>query len=96
MRLITDYPGVQRLGTIEDPLGRAAVALAAPFESADGRGTIQRQVLFDQRTGKLLGSRDIQLERGLDSEKWQVPGRVLDHWLIVDSGWTGAQPVLPR
>ncbi|MEU4511991.1 CU044_5270 family protein [Nonomuraea wenchangensis] len=96
MRLITDYPGVQRLGAVKDPLGRAAVALAAPFESADGRGTIQRQVLFDQRTGKLLGSRDIQLEPGPDSEKWQVPGRVLDYWAVVDSGWTDARPALPR
>ncbi|MDX3102306.1 CU044_5270 family protein [Nonomuraea angiospora] len=96
MRLITDYPGVQRLGTVKDPLGRAAVALAAPFESADGRGTIQQQVLFDQRTGKLLGSRDIQLEPGPDSEKWQVPGRVLDYWSIVDSGWTDAKPALPQ
>ncbi|MEV0830009.1 CU044_5270 family protein [Nonomuraea rubra] len=95
MRLITDYPGVQRLGTVKDPLGRAAVALAAPFESADGRGTIQRQVLFDQRTGRLLGSRDLQLEPGPDSEEWQVPGRVLNYWAIVDSGWTGAKPALP-
>ncbi|MER6943214.1 CU044_5270 family protein [Nonomuraea sp. NPDC000554] len=96
MRLITDYPGVQRLGTVKDPLGRAAVALAAPFESADGRGTIQQQVLFDQRTGKLLGSRDIQLEPGPDSEKWQVTGRVLHYWSIVDSGWTDAKPALPK
>ncbi|MGA4990227.1 CU044_5270 family protein [Nonomuraea bangladeshensis] len=96
MRLITDHPGVQRLGAVKDSLGRAAVALAAPFESADGRGTIQRQVLFDQRTGELLGSRDIQLEPGPDSEKWQVTGRVLDYWAIVDSGWTDARPVLPR
>ncbi|MFI6988316.1 CU044_5270 family protein [Nonomuraea wenchangensis] len=95
MRLITDYPGVQRLGAVKDPLGRAAVALAAPFESADGRGTIQRQVLFDQRTGKLLGGRDIQLEPGPDSETWQAPGRVLDYWAVVDSGWSDAQPVLP-
>jgi hypothetical protein len=96
MRLITDYPGVQRLGTVKDPRGRAAVALAAPFESADGRGTIERQVLFDQRTGQLLGSRDIQIEPGPDSKKWQVPGRVLNYWLIVDSGWTSAKPVLPK
>ncbi|MFF0773418.1 hypothetical protein ACFYUK_31310 [Nonomuraea wenchangensis] len=64
--------------------------------AADGRGTIQRQVLFDQRTGELLGSRDILLEPGPDSEKWQVTGRVLDYWAIVDSGWTDARPVLPR
>ncbi|MET7463723.1 CU044_5270 family protein [Nonomuraea sp. NPDC005501] len=96
MRLITDYPGVQRLGTVKDPLGRAAVALAAPFASADGRGTIQRQVLFDQRAGKLLGSRDIQLEPGPDSQKWQVPGRVLGYSSIVASGWTDAQPTLPK
>ncbi|MGI5156289.1 CU044_5270 family protein [Microbispora sp. CA-102843] len=95
MRLVTDYPGVQRLGTVTDPLGRTAVALAAPFESADGRGRIQRQVLFDQRTGKLLGSCDIQLEPGPDSEKWQVPGRMLNYWLVVDSGWSDAEPTLP-
>lgn len=95
MRLITDYPGVQRLGAVTDPLGRTAVALAAPFESADGRGRIQEQVLFDQRTGELLGSRSIQLEPGPDSEKWQVPGRTLDYWLVVDSGWTDTEPTLP-
>ncbi|KAB8188427.1 hypothetical protein FH608_044095 [Nonomuraea phyllanthi] len=95
MRLITDYPGVQRLGTVTDPLGRPAVGLAAPFESADGRGTIRREVLFDQRTGQVLGSRDIQLQPGADSEKWQVPGRMLDYWLVLDSGWSNAEPALP-
>ncbi|GAA2205961.1 hypothetical protein GCM10009850_014190 [Nonomuraea monospora] len=96
MRLITDYPGVQSLGAATDPLGRSAVALAAPFESADGRGSIQFQVLFDQRTGELLGSRDVQLTPGPDSEEWQVPGRVLDYWSIVDSGWTDHQPGVPN
>ncbi|MCK2215000.1 CU044_5270 family protein [Actinomadura sp. ATCC 31491] len=95
MRLITDYPGVQRLGAVTDPLGRAAVALAVSFESVDGRGTIQRQVLFDQRTGELLGSRDIQLKPGRNSQKWQVPGRMLDYWLVVDAGWSDTRPVLP-
>ncbi|WP_214318441.1 CU044_5270 family protein [Nonomuraea sediminis] len=95
MRLITDYPGVQRLGIVKDPLGRTAVGLAAPYESADGRGRIQGQVFFDQRTGKALGSRDIQLEQGPNSEKWQVPGRMLDYWLILDSGWNDTRPTLP-
>ncbi|WP_157548921.1 hypothetical protein [Nonomuraea candida] len=53
-------------------------------------------MLFDQRTGKLLGSRDIQLEPGPASEKWQTPGRMLDYWSIVDSGWTEDEPALPR
>lgn len=96
MRLITDYPGVRQLGTVTDPLGRTAVALAAPYESADGRGKIQRDVLFDQRTGEVLGSRDILLEPGPDSETWQVPGRILHYWLIVDSGWTDTKPTLPK
>ncbi|NUP17894.1 MAG: CU044_5270 family protein [Streptomyces sp.] len=95
MRLITDYPGVRQLGTVTDPLGRPAVGLAAPFESADGRGTVQEEVLFDQRTGKVLGSRDVQLEPGPNSEKWQVPGRMLDYWVILDSGWSNARPTLP-
>ncbi|MGN9842326.1 hypothetical protein ACTMTI_29810 [Nonomuraea sp. H19] len=86
---------MQQLGTVTDPLGRPAVGLAAPFESADGRGKIQREVLFDQRTGKVLGSRDVQLEPGPNSEKWQVPGRMLGYWLVVDSGWTDAKPALP-
>ncbi|MFI6179975.1 hypothetical protein ACIA8R_30850 [Nonomuraea sp. NPDC051191] len=86
----------QRLGAVEDPLGRAAVGLAAPFESADGRGTIQHQVLFDPRTGKLLGHRDLQLEPGPDSEKWQVTGKVLDYLAIVESGWTDAVPAPPE
>ncbi|MEU6794628.1 hypothetical protein ABZ907_23250 [Nonomuraea wenchangensis] len=29
-------------------------------------------------------------------DEWQVTGRVLDYWAIVDSGWTDARPVLPR
>ncbi len=95
MRLITDYPGMQQLGTVTDPLGRPAVGLAAPFESADGRGKIQREVLFDQRTGKVLGSRDIQLQPGANSEKWQVSGRMLDYWAVLDSGWSNAKPTLP-
>ncbi|NRQ39892.1 hypothetical protein HII36_49900 [Nonomuraea sp. NN258] len=69
IRLITDYPGVRRLGAVTDPLGRPAVGLAAPFDSAEGRGKIQRELLFDQKTGKVLGSRDIQLEPGPESQK---------------------------
>ncbi|MEV4475022.1 CU044_5270 family protein [Nonomuraea sp. NPDC049504] len=95
MRLITDYPGVRRLGAVTDPLGRPAVGLAASFETADGRGTLQEEVLFDQRTGKVLGRRHVQLEPGPNSEKWQVPGRTLDSWLIMDSGWSDAKPALP-
>ncbi|MFD1547687.1 CU044_5270 family protein, partial [Nonomuraea guangzhouensis] len=95
IRLVTDYPGVRQLGTVTDPLGRTAVGLAAPFESADGRGKIQLDVFFDQRTGNVLGSRDIQLEPGPDSKKWQVPGRMLDSWVAVDSGWKDTRPTLP-
>ncbi|WP_188191977.1 CU044_5270 family protein [Nonomuraea sp. SYSU D8015] len=95
MRLLTDYPGVRRLGTVTDPLGRTGVALATSYESRDGRGTIQRDLLFDQRTGKVLGSRDILQKPGPDSQAWQVPGRILGYWLILDSGWTDANPHLP-
>ncbi|MEV0162583.1 CU044_5270 family protein [Nonomuraea fuscirosea] len=95
MRLITDYPGVRRLGAVTDPLGRPAVSLAASFGSADGRGTIQREVLFDRQAGKVLGSRDTQLVPGPDSETWQVPGRVLNYRAVLDVGWSDAKPALP-
>ncbi|TMR92121.1 CU044_5270 family protein [Nonomuraea basaltis] len=95
MRLITDYPGVRQLGAVTDPLGRSAVGLAVPFDSADGRGKIQREVLFDQKTGKVLGSRDIQLEPGPKSQKWQVPGRTLSYRAVLDTGWSNAKPTPP-
>ncbi|NJP93154.1 hypothetical protein HCN51_27535 [Nonomuraea sp. FMUSA5-5] len=95
MRLLTDYPGVRQLGAVTDPLGRPGVALAASFESRDGRGTLQRDLIFDRRTGQVLGSREVLQERGPDSQSWQVPGRVLQYWLIVDSGWTDTKPKLP-
>ncbi|GAA4981871.1 hypothetical protein HD597_003996 [Nonomuraea thailandensis] len=95
MRLLTDYPGVRRLGAVADPLGRPGVALAASYQSRDGRGTLQRDLIFDQRTGRVLGSRDILQKPGPDSQSWQVPGRVLQYWLVVDSGWTDTKPNLP-
>ncbi|MEU4225280.1 CU044_5270 family protein [Nonomuraea sp. NPDC026600] len=95
MRLITDYPGVRQLGAVTDPLGRPAVGLAAPLERADGRGKFQREALFDQRTGKVLGSRDIQLEPGPNSQKWKVPGRTLGYRAVLDSGWSNAKPTPP-
>jgi hypothetical protein len=95
MRLLTDYPGVRRLGAATDPLGRTGVALATSFESRDGRGTIQRDLLFDQRTGKVLGIRDTLQKPGPDSQAWQVPGRILGYSMILESGWTDAEPHLP-
>ncbi|MEU8364093.1 sigma factor [Nonomuraea sp. NPDC048882] len=95
MRLITDYPGVRQLGAVTDPLGRPAISLAATFGSADGRGEIQREVLFDRRAGKVLGSRDVQLVPGADSEKWQVAGRVLNYRAVLDMGWSDTRPALP-
>ncbi|MEW9554953.1 CU044_5270 family protein [Nonomuraea sp. NPDC050783] len=95
MRLLTDYPGVRRLGAVADPLGRPGIALAASYKSRDGRGTLQRDLIFDQRTGKVLGSRDILKKPGPDSQSWQAPGRILGYWLIVDSGWADTRPKLP-
>lgn len=95
MRLITDYPGVRQLRAVTDPLGRPAISLAATFGSADGRGEIQREVLFDRRAGKVLGSRDVQLVPGADSEKWQVADRVLNYRAVLDVGWSDTRPALP-
>jgi hypothetical protein len=52
-------------------------------------------VLFDQKTGKVLGSRDIQLEPGPKSQKWQVPGRTLSYRAVLDTGWSNAKPTPP-
>ncbi|WP_433518316.1 CU044_5270 family protein [Nonomuraea sp. CA-143628] len=95
MRLITDYPGVRQLGAVTDPLGRSAVGLAAPIDTVDDHGKIQREVLFDQRTGNVLGSRNVQLEPGHNSQKWQVPGRTLAYQAVLDSGWSNAKPSPP-
>ncbi|SEG38340.1 hypothetical protein SAMN05444920_102806 [Nonomuraea solani] len=96
MRLLADYPGVRRLGTVTDSIGRSGVGLAASFEAADGRGTIQRDLVFDQETGAVLGSRDTMVKPGPKAQEWQVPGRVVNDWLVLGSGWTDTKPGLPE
>ncbi|WP_132627566.1 hypothetical protein [Nonomuraea mesophila] len=86
---------MRQLGAVTDPLGRSAVGLAVTFDSADGRGKIQRALLFDQKTGKVLGSRDIQLEPGPKSQKWQAPGRMLSYRAVLDAGWSNTKPAPP-
>jgi hypothetical protein len=58
-------PGVTLEGDVRDPVGRAGTAVALT-EPAKG---LERLLIFDEKTGRLLGEREVTLERNI----WGYP-----------------------
>ncbi|MBO2465801.1 hypothetical protein [Actinomadura violacea] len=105
MRALAAYPGVRAIGAVVDGLGRKGVALAGPditIDNGDGdapgaeRGSFvsHQELMFDPRTGELLGGRSV-LARPGGAYRSQAPGFVIDYELVRSSGWTDTRPKPP-
>ncbi|MFB4302112.1 hypothetical protein [Actinomadura sp. NTSP31] len=106
MRALAAQPGVRAIGSVTDPLGRTGVGLAVDEgttsvtgefgEPAAERGSYasREEIMFDPRTGELLGGRDV-LTRPGGAYRSQRPGFVINYWLVRSSGWTDAKPKPP-
>ncbi|WP_433465906.1 hypothetical protein [Spirillospora sp. CA-128828] len=106
MRALAAQPGVKAIGSVTDSLGRKGVALAAADTptridgeygapaAEQGSFESREEILFDPKTGQLLGSRRV-LTRPGGAYKAQAPGFVINYWLVRDSGWTDTKPKPP-
>jgi hypothetical protein len=105
MRMLKNESGVREIGNVTDPLGRRGVALAADeprrlvsiagevVEKDRGYG-LQRQLIFDPKTGAYLGEREVLTSPG---GRWasQKAGFTTYYWAVRSSGWTNSKPGLP-
>lgn len=77
-RVIARLPGMRLIGPTRDPLGRAGVAVGLFFKHQSGR----IELIFNPKTGVLLGERQISLSR----KDGAPPGTVIAWSAIEDQG----------
>jgi hypothetical protein len=90
LRLLADLPGVTNAGSATDPLGRTGVAIAES-SSSPLSGTVQRQLVIDPATGRLLATQTV-VQRPGPAEPWARPGLRISSITTVSAGWTDAMP----
>ncbi len=98
MRMLVAQPGVRRLGTVTDPLGRTGIAIGGDWvwNSAikDPGYGVQEQLIFDAKTGAFLADQKV-LTRPGGIYASQRPGFIVNYWLLRHSGWTDTKPTPP-
>lgn len=106
MRALASQPGIQAIGQVTDPLGRAGVALASPERTVTVTGEYggpkaeqgsygSRQVLvFDARTGAVLAVQE-QLTRPGGRYTEMRPGFIINYVAVRSTGWTDTKPKPP-
>jgi hypothetical protein len=90
LRVLADLPGVTNAGGATDPLGRTGVAIAET-SSSPLSGTVQRQLVIDPATGRLLATQTV-VQRPGPAEPWARPGLRISSITTVSAGWTDAMP----
>jgi len=90
LRLLADLPGVTNAGQVTDPLGRTGTAVAMTGTDPLS-GTVQRQLVIEPATGRLLASQTI-VERPGTAEPWARPGLRISSVTTVQAGWTDETP----
>jgi hypothetical protein len=94
MRLLATQPGVRRVGTVTDPLGRKGVAVAGAWSNRPGYKS-EEQLVFDAKTGAYLAGQEVLTTPG-GIYKTQKPGFVIFYAAMRRSGWTDAKPAPPK
>ncbi|MQY04923.1 CU044_5270 family protein [Actinomadura macrotermitis] len=106
MRALARQPGIHPIGKVTDLLGRTGVALASDpvRNTATGefgapkaeQGTFSSRavIVFDQKTGALLGQHEELVEPG-GPYRAQRPGFVINYVLVRGLGWAESQPKPP-
>ena len=81
-QVAASLPGVQLVGRVTDPAGRAGIAVAMTSDYSGG--LVRHELVFDPRTSALLAERQVLLER----VKWTgaPPGTVLGYTVYLRSG----------
>lgn len=85
LRLIADLGGVTSTGTVTDALGREGTGITLVWRSGAGTDTVE--LVIDQKTGTLLGSR----HTGAEGEKVLKTS----YSAVLSSDWTDAAPAVP-
>jgi len=90
-RAIADLPGVRSLGTMRDPLGRQGVAIATTTRREQGTGELERWLIIDPATARLLAVEDVALTASTSSQ-WARPGSPVTWTAVVQGRWTAQAP----
>jgi hypothetical protein len=94
-RLVAGLPGIRSIGEVQDADGRTGVGLAARATMRDGSGTIFDEVLIlDPKTYKVLGDQRVVVKAG-GSDRGMKPGTILYQDVVLQAGWTNANPHHP-
>ncbi|WP_199441213.1 CU044_5270 family protein [Umezawaea beigongshangensis] len=95
-RIVAGLPGVRSLGRVTDPLGRAGVGVAVAPERSVTHGTVERQLVVDERTGVLLAEREVL--RAPDEQLRALglaDGDVVTSTSTLRAGWADEQVRVP-
>jgi hypothetical protein len=90
-RAIADLPGVRSLGAMRDPLGRQGVAIATTTRREQGTGELERWLIVDPATARLLAVEDVAQTASTGSQ-WTRPGSPVTWTAVVHEGWTAQAP----
>jgi hypothetical protein len=85
LRLIADLGGVEKTGTVTDPLGRPGIGIT--LVTRTGKWADTAELVVDASTGTLLGSRHIGTEEDTVVKQ--------SYFAVVSSSWTDAAPAIP-
>ena len=90
-RAIADLPGVRSLGAMRDPLGRQGVAIATTARREQGTGGLERWLIVDPATARLLAVEDVALTPSTSSQ-WARPGSPVTWTAVAHGGWAAQAP----
>ena len=86
-RVIARLPGMRLIGPTRDPLGRPGVAVGLFFKGQPGR----IELIFDPRTGVLLGERAISL----NAKEEHAPVGSVTNWSVIERQGTVRSATTP-
>jgi hypothetical protein len=90
-RAIAGLPGVRSLGAMRDPLGRQGVAIATTTRREQGTGELERLLIVDPATARLLAVEDVA-QTASTSSQWARPGSPVTWTAFAHAGWTAQAP----
>jgi hypothetical protein len=88
-RELADLPGIRSLGIVRDPIGRSGLAVATAARPETGPGRIERRLIIDPGSGRLLAELDIALTAA-NHGRWARPGNPVSWEVFLTSGWAPA------
>ncbi|WP_067820404.1 CU044_5270 family protein [Actinomadura kijaniata] len=89
-RMLASLPGTRSLGTVRDPAGRPALAVALTERTGD-LGTLEWQLFLSPSRDMLMATRAVVVEPGDDNRRAR-PGSPQYQSVVKQAGWTDRRP----